>query len=182
MAVVGGGNSGIEAAIDLAGIVEGVTGLEFADSFRADAVLLQKARSLPNIRLIANAQTTEVVGDGQRVTGLRYTDRVSGATQELALAGVFVQIGLVPNTDWLRGSGIALNRGGEIEVDGRGATSLAGVFAAGDATSAPFKQIVIALGSGANAALGAFDYLIRTPQARDGAAVENQQGRECAVA
>jgi len=163
VAVVGGGNSGVEAAIDLAGITAQVTLLEFADSLRADAVLVAKLRSLPNVRIITNAQTTEVLGDGQRVTGLAYADRATGVVQSLALQGVFVQIGLQPNTDWLKGT-LELTRHGEIVVDARGQTSLPGVFAAGDATTVPFKQIIIATGDGAKAALGAFDHLMRLPQ------------------
>lgn len=161
VAVIGGGNSGIEAAIDLANIVEHVTVLEFADTLRADEVLIRKAKSLSNITIIKNAQTTEVVGDGKRVTGLSYIDRVSGDEKSLTLAGIFVQIGLVPNTEWLKGSDVSLTRFGEIEIDSKGATSLPGVYAAGDATTTPFKQIIIAMGSGATASLGAFDYLIR---------------------
>ena len=161
VAVIGGGNSGIEAAIDLANIVEHVTVLEFADTLRADEVLIRKANSLNNITIIKNAQTTEVVGDGKRVTGLNYIDRISGDEKSLELAGIFVQIGLVPNTEWLKDSGLSLTRFGEIEIDSKGATSLPGVYAAGDATTTPFKQIIIAMGSGATASLGAFDYLIR---------------------
>ncbi|MEM7081624.1 MAG: alkyl hydroperoxide reductase subunit F [Pseudomonadota bacterium] len=160
VAVVGGGNSGIEAAIDLAGIVDHVTVLEFADKLIADEVLQRKARSLPNVDIILNAQTTEVTGDGSRVNGLVYTDRVSGESQTVTLAGVFVQIGLIPNTEFLQGS-LALSDRGEIEIDDRGQTSMKGVYAAGDATTVPFKQIVVASGAGATAALGAFDYLIR---------------------
>ena len=161
VAVIGGGNSGIEAAIDLANIVEHVTVLEFADTLRADEVLIRKANSLNNITIIKNAQTTEVVGDGKRVTGLSYIDRISGDEKSLELAGIFVQIGLVPNTEWLKDSALSLTRFGEIEIDSKGATSLPGVYAAGDATTTPFKQIIIAMGSGATASLGAFDYLIR---------------------
>lgn len=162
VAVVGGGNSGIEAAIDLAGIVEHVTVLEFADNLKADEVLQRKARSLPNIEIIKNAQTTEVVGDGKKVSGLVYTDRTTGASQSLEIAGIFVQIGLIPNSEWLRGSDIDLTRFGEIEIDARGATSMPGVFAAGDVTTVPYKQIVISMGAGSTAALSAFDHLIRT--------------------
>ena len=162
VAVIGGGNSGIEAAIDLAGIVEHVTVLEFADTLRADEVLQRKARSLPNVDIIMSAQTTEVVGDGSKVTAIRYKDRTTGEEHELELAGIFVQIGLVPNTEWLKESDLVRNRVGEIEIDSKGATSMAGVYAAGDATTAPFKQIIISMGSGATATLGAFDYLIRT--------------------
>ena len=161
VAVIGGGNSGIEAAIDLANIVEHVTVLEFADTLRADEVLIRKANSLNNITIIKNAQTTEVVGDGKRVTGLSYIDRISGDEKSLELAGIFVQIGLVPNTEWLKDSALSLTRFGEIEIDSKGASSLPGVYAAGDATTTPFKQIIIAMGSGATASLGAFDYLIR---------------------
>ncbi|MCO5784954.1 alkyl hydroperoxide reductase subunit F [Pseudomonas sp. G11-1] len=162
VAVIGGGNSGIEAAIDLAGIVEHVTVLEFSDTLRADEVLQRKARSLPNVKIIKNAATTEVRGDGNKVVGLTYTDRVSGESADVDVAGIFVQIGLVPNTDWLKDSGINLTRFGEIEIDARGATSLPGVFAAGDVTTVPFKQIVISMGAGATASLAAFDHLIRT--------------------
>ena len=161
VAVIGGGNSGIEAAIDLAGIVGHVTVLEFADTLRADDVLQKKAHSLPNVDILTNAQTTEVVGDGKKVTGLNYLNRATGESKQLALAGVFVQIGLVPNTEWLQGSDVALSDRGEIEIDARGATSVPGIFAAGDATTVPYKQIVISMGAGASAALGAFDYLIR---------------------
>jgi len=162
VAVIGGGNSGVEAAIDLAGIVSQVTLLEFGDALRADAVLVAKLRSLPNVTVHTQAQTTEITGDGQKVNGLRYTDRATGQSHELPLEGVFVQIGLVPNTEWLKGT-VALSRHGEIEIDAKGATNLPGVYAAGDVTTVPFKQIVIAVGEGAKAALGAFDHLMRTP-------------------
>ncbi len=158
--VVGGGNSGVEAAIDLAGIVSHVTLLEFLDTLKADAVLQRKLRSLENVTIITNAQTLEVLGDGERMTGLRYRDRLTGETHELTAAAVFVQIGLVPNTDWLDGV-VARNRFGEIEIDARCATSVPGVFAAGDCTTVPYKQIIIAMGEGAKAALSAFDTLIR---------------------
>jgi alkyl hydroperoxide reductase subunit F len=164
VAVIGGGNSGVEAAIDLAGVVAHVTLLEFADQLRADAVLVNKLRSLPNVDIHTSAQTTEITGDGKRVNGLGYIDRASGETRHVALEGVFVQIGLVPNTEWLKGT-LELSRHGEIVVDARGQTSLPGVFAAGDATTAPYKQIIIATGDGAKAALSAFDHLIRTPAA-----------------
>ncbi|MFZ5486876.1 MAG: alkyl hydroperoxide reductase subunit F [Pseudomonadota bacterium] len=161
VAVIGGGNSGVEAAIDLAGVVAHVTLLEFAPELKADAVLQRKLRSLPNVEIIVNAQTTEVTGDGHKVTGLKYQDRVSGAEQSLALEGIFVQIGLLPNTDWLKGT-LELSRFGEIVVDAKNHTSLPGVFAAGDCTTVPYKQIVIAAGEGAKAALSAFDHLIRS--------------------
>ncbi|WP_333608378.1 alkyl hydroperoxide reductase subunit F [Arsukibacterium sp.] len=160
VAVIGGGNSGIEAAIDLAGIVEHVTVLEFAATLRADAVLVKKANSMGNITIITEAQSTEVTGDGNRVNGINYTDRKTGESHHVELAGIFVQIGLVPNTEWLRGA-LELSPRGEIIVDERGQTSVPGVFAAGDATTVPYKQIIIAMGSGAHASLGAFDYLIR---------------------
>ena len=160
VAVVGRGNSGIEAAIDLAGIVEHVTVLEFAETLRADEVLLRKANSLANITIITNAQTTEVVGDGKRVTGLNYTDRTTGESNSVTLAAIFVQIGLMPNSEFLQGD-IELTNRGEIITGPRGETSIAGVFAAGDVTDSPYMQIIIAMGSGATAALGAFDHLIR---------------------
>lgn len=160
VAVIGGGNSGIEAAIDLAGVVKHVTVLEFADTLRADDVLQRKARSMPNIDIIMSAQTTEVIGDGHKVTGLNYTDRVNGESKQLNVEGIFVQIGLLPNTDWLKDT-LTLERG-EIVTDKKGETSMPGVFAAGDCTNTAYKQIVVAVGSGATAALGAFDYLIRT--------------------
>ena len=161
VAVIGGGNSGVEAAIDLAGIVAHVTLLEFDGKLRADAVLQKKLYSLPNVTVVTQAQTTEVRGDGAKVDGLVFKDRQTGESRRLELEGVFVQIGLLPNTDWLKGS-LALSKHGEIEVDARGRTSLPGVFAAGDATTVPYKQIVIALGEGAKAALAAFDHLIRS--------------------
>jgi len=161
VAVIGGGNSGVEAAIDLAGLVSHVTVLEFDHQLRADAVLQAKLRSLPNVDVRVSAQTTEVTGDGAQVDGLFYTDRQSGERVRLDVAGIFVQIGLLPNTDWLRGT-LALTKYGEIEVDARGQTSVPGVFAAGDATTVPFKQIVIAMGDGAKASLAAFDHLVRT--------------------
>ena len=161
VAVIGGGNSGVEAAIDLAGIVSHVTLLEFDDKLRADAVLQAKLASLPNVTVIKSAQTTEVTGDGQKVDGIVYKDRVSGEIRKVELEGIFVQIGLLPNTDWLKGT-IALSPRGEIEVDAKGQTSLPGVFAAGDATTVPYKQIIIAMGEGAKASLSAFDHLIRS--------------------
>jgi alkyl hydroperoxide reductase subunit F len=164
VAVIGGGNSGVEAAIDLAGITAHVTLIEFDSQLRADAVLQNRLRSLPNVTVVTSAQTTEVLGDGARVTGLSYRDRVSGESCQVALDGVFVQIGLVPNTEWLKGV-VALTLRGEIEVDARGQTSVPGITAAGDATTSPYKQIVVALGDGAKAALTAFDLLIRTSSA-----------------
>ncbi|MBC7992516.1 MAG: alkyl hydroperoxide reductase subunit F [Rhizobacter sp.] len=161
VAVIGGGNSGVEAAIDLAGVVAQVTLIEFADKLRADAVLVKKLQSLPNVVIHTNAQTTEITGDGQKVNGLAYTERASGESRHVELEGVFVQIGLVPNTEWLKGT-IELSRHGEIVVDAKGQTSLPGVFAAGDVTTVPFKQIIIAAGDGAKAALGAFDHLMRS--------------------
>jgi len=162
VAVIGGGNSGVEAAIDLAGLVEHVSLVEFADALKADAVLVSKLKSLPNVSIHVNAQTTEITGDGQKVNGLTYKDRASQAEHHIELAGVFVQIGLVPNTEFLKGT-IELSKFGEIVVDAKGHTSLPGVFAAGDVTTVPYKQIVIAAGEGAKAALSAFDYLIRQP-------------------
>ncbi|MBT0720639.1 alkyl hydroperoxide reductase subunit F [Tatumella sp. TA1] len=161
VAVVGGGNSGVEAAIDLAGLVEHVTLLEFADVLKADQVLQTKLRSLPNVEVIVNAHTQEVLGDGQQVSGLVWKDRLTDTLHTLPLAGIFVQIGLLPNTTWL-GEQIARNKMGEIIVDSRGETNQPGIFAAGDCTTVPYKQIIIASGEGAKAALSAFDYLIRT--------------------
>ncbi|MDV0438058.1 alkyl hydroperoxide reductase subunit F [Xanthomonas sacchari] len=160
VAVIGGGNSGVEAAIDLAGIVSHVTLVEFDSKLRADEVLQRKLRSLGNVDILVNAQSTEVLGDGQKVTGLVYKDRVGGDVHRVALEGIFVQIGLLPNTEWLQGT-VALSPRGEIVVDDRGQTSLPGVFAAGDATTVPYKQIIIAMGEGSKAALSAFDHLIR---------------------
>lgn len=159
-AVIGGGNSGIEAAIDLAGIVDHVTVLEFGDKLRADDVLVKKAESLPNVTIIKEAMTTEVLGNGEHVTGLQYTDRKTGESHKLDLAGIFVQIGLVPNSEFLKDT-LELTDRGEIVIDTHGRTSMDGVFAAGDVTNVPFKQIIISMGAGATAALGAFDYLIR---------------------
>lgn len=160
VAVIGGGNSGVEAAIDLAGIVAHVTLLEFADTLRADAVLQKKLNSLPNVTVIKSAQTTEVKGDGQKVNGLVYKDRTTEELHTVELEGIFVQIGLLPNSDWLKGS-VELNRFGEIIVDAKGATNIPGVFAAGDVTTVPYKQIIIAMGEGSKASLSAFDHLIR---------------------
>ncbi|MGA6096309.1 alkyl hydroperoxide reductase subunit F [Stutzerimonas marianensis] len=161
VAVIGGGNSGVEAAIDLAGIVAQVTLLEFDSQLRADAVLQKKLYSLPNVTVITSALTSEVSGDGQKVTGLTYKDRNSSEFHSLELEGIFVQIGLLPNSDWLKGT-VELTSRGEIIVDARGETSLPGIFAAGDVTTVPYKQIVIAVGEGAKASLSAFDHLIRS--------------------
>ena len=160
VAVIGGGNSGVEAAIDLAGLVAHVALIEFDTQLRADAVLVNKLKSLPNVAIHTHALTTEITGDGQKVNGLSFTDRATNGAHHIELEGVFVQIGLVPNTEWLKGT-LELSKHGEIVVDARGQTSLPGVFAAGDVTTAPFKQIIIAAGDGAKAALGAFDHLIR---------------------
>lgn len=162
VAVIGGGNSGVEAAIDLAGLVGHVTLIEFAEGLKADAVLVKKLLSLQNVMVHTNTQTLEIEGDGQRVTGLRFMDRVTNQEQTISLAGVFIQIGLIPNTDFLRGT-LDLSNYGEIIIDQKCATSLPGVYAAGDATTVPFKQIIVASGEGSKAALSAFDYLIRTP-------------------
>jgi alkyl hydroperoxide reductase subunit F len=162
VAVIGGGNSGVEAAIDLAGVVKSVTLLEYADQLKADQVLVDKLKSMPNVTIHVNAQTTEVVGDGQKMNGLKWKDRVTGDEHSPALAGVFVQIGLVPNTEFLKGT-VELSRFGEIIIDAKCHTSVPGIFAAGDVTTVPYKQIVIAAGEGSKAALSAFDHLIRTP-------------------
>ncbi|KAA6447235.1 alkyl hydroperoxide reductase subunit F [Bacillus swezeyi] len=159
VAVIGGGNSGIEAAIDLAGIVKHVTVLEFAPELKADEVLQKRLYSLPNVTVVKNAQTKEITGDDS-VNGITYVDRETGEEKHVDLQGVFVQIGLVPNTEWLPET-VERNRIGEIAVDKRGETSIPGLFAAGDCTDSPYNQIIISMGSGANAALGAFDYLIR---------------------
>jgi alkyl hydroperoxide reductase subunit F len=160
VAVIGGGNSGVEAAIDLAGIAAHVTLIEFDQALRADEVLQARLRALANVDVVTSGQTTEVHGDGARVTALSYRERAGGAIRRVALDGVFVQIGLTPGTEWLKGA-VALNPRGEIQIDARGETSAPGVFAAGDATTVPYKQIVIAAGEGAKASLTAFDYLIR---------------------
>ncbi len=161
VAVIGGGNSGIEAAIDLAGIVGHVTVIEFLDVLRADEVLVRKLKSMPNVDIVMSARTTEVIGDGSKVTGLDYEDRTTGDIRHIDLDGIFVQIGLLPVTDWLAGS-VALSDRGEIVIDERGQTSVPGIFAAGDCTTVPYKQIVVAMGAGATAGLSAFDYLVRT--------------------
>lgn len=161
VAVIGGGNSGVEAAIDLANVVGHVTLIEFDHQLRADQVLQDKLRSMKNVDIIVSAQTTEITGDGSKVNGLTYKDRQSGEEKHVELAGVFVQIGLVPNTEWLKDSGLELSNRGEIVIDEKAATNLPGVFAAGDATTVPYKQIIIAMGEGSKAALSAFDYLIR---------------------
>ena len=159
-AVIGGGNSGVEAAIDLAGVVAHVTVVEFAEQLKADAVLVKKLQSLPNVTIHTNAQTTEITGADGKVDGLKYKDRATGVEHLVPLEGVFVQIGLVPNTEFLRGT-LELSKFGEIIVDAKGHTNVPGVFAAGDCTTVPYKQIVIAAGDGAKAALSAFDHLIR---------------------
>lgn len=159
VAVIGGGNSGIEAAIDLAGIVEHVTVLEFLPELKADIVLQQRLYSLPNVTVLKNVQTKEITGT-HKVNGITYVDRTTEATHHIELQGVFILIGLVPNTDWL-GKTVERNHFGEIVVDKHGATNIPGVFAAGDCTTSPYKQIIISMGSGATAALSAFDYLIR---------------------
>ncbi|HRF83970.1 MAG TPA: FAD-dependent oxidoreductase, partial [Pseudoxanthomonas sp.] len=171
VAVIGGGNSGVEAAIDLAGVVAHVTLVEFDGKLRADEVLQRKLRSLANVDIIVSACSTEVLGDGQKVTGLVYTDRNDDREHRLALDGIFVQIGLLPNTEWLKGT-VALSPRGEIVVDDRGQTSVPGVFAAGDCTTVPYKQIVIAMGEGSKAALAAFDHLIRTSAPKTDAVAE----------
>lgn len=158
VAVIGGGNSGIEAAIDLAGIVKHVTVLEFAAELKADQVLQDRLHSLPNVTVVTNAQTTEITGT-DKVNGISYVSRDTNEAHHVELEGVFVQIGLVPNTDWL--DSVERNNFGEIVVDRHGATNVPGVFAAGDCTNSAYKQIIISMGSGATAALGAFDYMIR---------------------
>jgi alkyl hydroperoxide reductase subunit F len=160
LAVVGGGNSGVEAAIDLAGLAAHVTLIEFGNQLRADDVLVKKLHSLKNISVLLSAKTHEIHGDGEKVNSLTYTDVLGGESHIIDIDGVFVQIGLVPNTEWLDGV-VALSKHGEIEIDSMGKTSIPGVYAAGDVTTVPFKQIVIAVGEGAKASLGAFDYLIR---------------------
>ncbi|MEK4797887.1 alkyl hydroperoxide reductase subunit F [Thermoactinomyces sp. FSL K6-2592] len=158
VAVIGGGNSGIESAIDLAGIANHVTVLEFMPELKADEVLQKRLNSLPNVTVITNAQTKEITGT-DKVDGIKYIDRETGEEHHIKLQGVFVQIGLVPNTEWLEGT-VEMDRG-QIIVDSKGATNVPGIFAAGDCTNSAYKQIIISMGSGATAALGAFDYLIR---------------------
>jgi len=162
VAVIGGGNSGVEAAIDLAGIVEHVTLVEFDTKLRADQVLQDKLNSLPNTTVILNALSTEVVGDGSQVTALKYKDRATDIEHTVELAGIFVQIGLLPNTDFLKNSAVELSNRGEIMINDRNETNVKGVFAAGDCTTVPYKQIIIATGEGAKASLSAFDYMIRS--------------------
>ncbi|PSL41843.1 alkyl hydroperoxide reductase subunit F [Planomicrobium soli] len=162
VAVIGGGNSGAEAAIDLAGIVNHVTVLEYSSEMKADQVLQNRLYSLPNVTVVKNAVTKEITGT-ENVTGITYTDRETGEEHHVALQGVFVQIGLVPNTEWLDGT-LERNRIGEIITDKRGSTNIPGVFAAGDCTDSAYNQIIISMGSGATASLSAFDYLIRTPE------------------
>ena len=164
VAVIGGGNSGVEAAIDLAGIVEHVTLVEFSDKLLADQVLQDKLNSLPNSTVIKSAQTTEVLGDGAQVTGLKYKDRTTDQEHVVELAGIFVQIGLLPNTDFLKESAVELSPRGEVVINTRNETNVKGVFAAGDCTTVPYKQIIIATGEGAKASLSAFDYIIRSGQ------------------
>jgi alkyl hydroperoxide reductase subunit F len=164
VAVIGGGNSGVEAAIDLAGIVEHVTLIEFDTKLRADQVLQDKLNSLPNTTVIMNALSTEVIGDGSVVTGLKYKDRATDELHTLELAGIFVQIGLLPNTDFLKETAVELSNRNEIVVNDRNETNVKGVFAAGDCTTVPYKQIIIAAGEGAKASLSAFDYIIRSGQ------------------
>ena len=164
VAVIGGGNSGVEAAIDLAGVVKHVHVVEFMPELKADAVLIKKLQSLPNVTIHTNAQTTEITGADGKVRGLKFKHRGDGTDASVDLEGVFVQIGLVPNTEFVKDV-VARSKFGEIEVDARGATNVPGVFAAGDCTTVPYKQIVVAAGAGSTAALSAFDYLIRTPAA-----------------
>ncbi|MBV4447687.1 FAD-dependent oxidoreductase [Clostridium tyrobutyricum] len=159
VAVIGGGNSGIETAIDLAGIVKHVTVLEFLPGLKADEVLQNRLKSLSNITVITNAETKEITGN-EKVNGITYIDLSTGEKHSVKIDGVFVQIGLVPNTGWLSGT-IELNSRGEIITDNHGATNIPGVFAAGDCTDSPYRQIIISMGSGATAALSAFDHIIR---------------------
>ena len=174
VAVIGGGNSGVEAAIDLAGVVKHVHVVEFMPELKADSVLVKKLHSLPNVTVHVSAQTTELTGDGSKLNGLTYTDRTTGESHHIALEGCFVQIGLVPNTEWLKGT-VELSRFGEIIVDAHGRTNIPGVFAAGDCTTVPYKQIVIAAGEGSKAALSAFDHLIRMPVVAEGTKAQAAQ-------
>ncbi|HAD17192.1 MAG TPA: alkyl hydroperoxide reductase subunit F, partial [Erythrobacter sp.] len=167
IAVVGGGNSGVEAAIDLAKIVGHVTLIEYDDKLRADEVLQKKLRSMSNVDIVTSGQTTEITGKDGKVNGLVLKDRKSGEERRVELEGVFIQIGLVPNTEWLKDSGLELTKFGEIATDEEGRTSLPGVFGAGDVTDVPYKQIVVAMGEGSKAGLSAFDYLIRTEPVED---------------
>jgi alkyl hydroperoxide reductase subunit F len=160
VAVVGGGNSGIEAAIDLAGICSKVTVFEFLDDLKADSVLQEKAKSLPNIEIFVSSQTTEVVGNGEKVTGIRVKNRKTDEERLVALDGIFVQIGLSPNSAVFKET-VSTNRFGEIEVDVHCRTNQAGIYAAGDVTTTPYKQIIISMGEGAKAALSAFEDRIR---------------------
>jgi len=162
IAVVGGGNSGIEAALDLAGICKKVTVLEFGAMIKADKVLVDKLSATPNISVITDAQTLEIVGDGKTVTRLVYLNRKNHQQESLELAGVFIQIGLVPNSTWIAGH-VETTKYGEIVINEKTATSAAGIFAAGDVSTVPYKQIVIAMGEGAKAGLSAFEYLLKAP-------------------
>ncbi len=168
--VVGGGNSGVEAAIDLAGIAKHVTVVEFMDTLKADQVLLNTLHNLPNTEIITSAAVSKVEGNSTKVTAVKYIDRNSANNSEskehvIEADGVFVQIGLAPNTRWLANQ-IPLNNRGEIITNRAGCTDIPGIFAAGDCSDEPYKQIVTAYGTGANAALSAFDYLIRSSQNR----------------
>ena len=174
VSVIGGGNSGVEAAIDLAGVVAHVTLVEFAEQLKADAVLVNKLKSLPNVTIHTNAQTTEITGADGKVNGLKYKDRATNVEHTVQLEGVFVQIGLVPNTEWLKGT-VELSKFGEIVIDAKGHTNVPGVFAAGDCTTVPYKQIVIAAGEGSKAALSAFDHLIRMPVVAEGTKAQAAQ-------
>lgn len=156
VAVIGGGNSGVEAAIDLAGIVKSVTVFEFLPELKADEVLVNKLKSMDNVSILTNVQTTEVVGDGDKVTGLMFKDRETNEISTHGLDGVFVQIGLLPNSDFIKDL-VETNRMGEIVVDDKCRTSVKGVYAAGDVTTVPYKQIIISMGEGAKAALTAFE-------------------------
>lgn len=156
IAVIGGGNSGVEAAIDLAGIVKSVTLFEFAPELKADKVLVNKLEGLPNVKIIKNARTSRVIGDNGKVTALEYEDRATGQFKDVDLDGVFVQIGLVPNSGFMKGV-VETNKFGEIVVDEKCRTNVPGIYAAGDVTTVPYKQIIIAMGEGAKAALTSFE-------------------------